>query len=593
MESFCFTVFGMVFCILLMIIYFPKKKINSLENKIYGIVIVINFISCLAETYSFILVSNGVDSYNLSYLLALKILFSCLLGWIYFFTLYILIVTVKGKMKEESIRQLIKNSILLFLLIVAIDVLLLPITVTKSEGGLLLPTGPAVNLIYGFVVICVIVMLFIFFKNIKNLANKKFIPLYLLIVSFGLIVLVQKLFPELLIINPAFVFITFVMYFTIENPDVKVIDELNKNRILVNRATEDKSNFLFLASNQLKAPIKNLEILSKEAIEMNNIDEIKEKLKEMNNLSQNLSLLVSNVLDISSLTNANIKMVNEKYNLELLIQKIRLIIEKKVNNNVEFRVNVTDTIPKYLYGDSKLLEQILISILENSIKYTKTGFIELRLNTIIKYDMARLIFTIEDSGLGMTTSKVNELLLNDSELTNDEIKRLDTNNVNMNTIKKLVSKLGGYFTIKSEVGKGTDIKVVIDQKIDNQEMIDVSNYTGKEKILIATKDKSLKNYLTNILDKKGYSIDTSVYSNDILDRIRINNKYKYIFIDDDMDKRALEVLKELEKDPKFNIKVIVMIDKSLNIVKDNFIKDGFYKCILKENIEQELEKVFD
>ena len=593
MESFCFTVFGMIFCILLMIIYFPKKKINSLENKIYGIVIIVNFISCLAETYSFILVTQGVESYNLSYLLALKILFSCLLGWIYFFTLYILIVTIKEKFKEEKLKQLIKNSILLFLLIVAIDVLLLPITVTKSEGGLLLPTGPAVNLIYGFVVICVIVMLVIFFKNIKNLANKKFIPLYLLIVSFGLIVLVQKLFPELLIINPAFVFITFVMYFTIENPDVKMIDELNKNRILVNRATEDKSNFLFLASNQLKEPIKNIEFLSKEAIETSNMNEVKERIKEINNLSQNLSILVNNVLDISSLTNANIKMVNDKYNLELLIQKIRLIIEKKVNKNVEFRVNITDTIPKYLYGDSKLLEQILISILENSIKYTKMGFIELRLNTIIKYDMARLIFTIEDSGLGMTTSKVNELLLNDSDLTNDEIKRLETNNVNMNTIKKLVSKLGGYFTIKSEVGKGTDIKVVIDQKTDSKEMIDAINFSEKDKILVATSDKSLKNHLTFLLDKKGYSIDTSVYSNDILDRVRISNQYKYIFIDDDMDKRALEVLKELKNNPKFNTKVVVMIDKSLNIVKDNLIKDGFFAVIIKENIEQELDKVLD
>ena len=592
MESFYFTSFGMVFCILLIIIYFSKKKINSLENKVYGYIVLVTFLSCLAETYSFILVKNGAGSYDFNYLISLKLLFSCFFAWIYFFTMYIILVTMGENKKEESVKQLMKNYILLFLLIIAIDVFFLPITVTKS-GEMLLPSGLAVNLIYTCVIICIGIMLFIFFKNIKNVNNKKFIPLYLLIASFVIMVLIQKLIPNLLIVNGSFVFITFVMYFTIENPDVKMIDELNKNRILVNKATEDKSNFLFLASNQLKDPIKNLENLSQEAIANNNIDEIKDKLKEINNLSQNLSLLVSNVLDISSLTNANIKMVNDKYNLELLIQKIKLLIEKKINNDIDFRVNITDTIPKYLYGDSKLLEQILISILENSIKYTKTGFIEMRLNTIIKYDMARLIFTIEDSGLGMTTSKVNELLLNDSELTSGEIKRLETNNVNMNTIKKLVSKLGGYFTIKSEVGKGTDIKVVIDQKIDSKEIIDVSNYTGKDKILVATNDKSLKNYMSSILDKKGYNIDTSVYSNDILDRVRINNNYKYIFIDDNMDKRALEVLKELKNNSKFNTKVIVMIDASLNIIKDSLVKDGFYDCVIKENIQEELERVLD
>ena len=88
MESFYFTVFGMVFCILLMIIYFPKKKVNYLENKIYGLIIVINFLSCLAETFTFVLVTSGVDPYDASYLFGLKILFSCLLGWIYFFTMY-------------------------------------------------------------------------------------------------------------------------------------------------------------------------------------------------------------------------------------------------------------------------------------------------------------------------------------------------------------------------------------------------------------------------------------------------------------------------------------------------------------------------
>lgn len=592
MESFYFTAFGMVFCILLMVIYFSKKKLNTLENKVYSYIVLVTFLSCIAETYSFILVQNGVDSYAFNYLISLKLLFSCFFAWVYFFTMYILMVTIGEKRKEESVKSMMKNSILFLLLIVAIDVFLLPITVTKV-GKMLLPSGPAVNFIYVCVVICILIMLGIFFKNIKNLNNKKFIPLYLLIVSFGIIVLIQKLVPNLLIINGAFVFITFVMYFTIENPDVKVIDELNKNRILVNKTTEEKSNFLFLASNQIKTPIYNLEKISKDAINIKNYEELKEKVKEINNLAQNLSLLVSNVLDISSLTNSNIKMVSEKYNLDNLIKKIELLEEKKINEKIEFRVNVSDTIPKYLYGDSKLLEQILISILENSIKYTKEGFIELRLNTITKYDMARLIFTIEDSGLGMTTSKVNELLLEDSELNEEELKRLNTNNVNMNTIKKLVSKLGGYFTIKSEVGKGTEVKIVVDQKIVEENKIDASNYTGREKILVATNNQSLKNQIIKILDEKDYTINTSAYSNDILDRVRLNNDYEYIFIDDSMDKRAIEILNKLKTNPKFNTKVIVMIDKSLDIIKNDLIKDGFYDCIFKEEIDKELERILD
>ena len=592
MESFYFTVFGMVFLILLMIIYFPKKKVNYLENKIYSYIIMVTFLSCLAETWSFILVQNGVDSYAFDYLLSLKLLFSCFLAWIYFFTMYILIVTLNEKVNENKMKQAIKNSILFLLLIIAIDVFFLPITVTKV-GGMLLPTGGAVNLIYSCVAICVIIMLVIFFKNIKNMRNKKFIPLYLLIVVFGIIVMVQKLFPELLIINAAFVFITFVMYFTIENPDVRMIDELNKNRILVNRTMEDKSNFLFLAASQIKRPIDEIKKIADDSINLHNVNELQDNFKEISNKTHNLSVLVNNVMDISSLSNANIKVINEKYNLKNLLTKINLLESKKVKENVEFRFNISDNIPEYLMGDSKLLEQILISIIENSIKYTKNGFIELRLNTIVKYDMVRMIFTIEDSGLGMTTSKVNELLMIDSDLTNEELKRLDTNNVNMNTIKKLVSKLGGYFTIKSEVNKGTEIKVVVDQKIITDTKFNLNNVTEKDKVLVATRNQELSHKLAYYLDKRGFSIETSIYSNDVLDRIRLKEEYSYIFIDDDMDKRAIEVLKELKKNPKFKINVIVMIDKDLEMIKEHFIEDGFTNYLLKDDVENELERVLN
>ena len=592
MESFYFTVVGMLFCILLMIIYFPKKKVNYLENKIYGLVIIINFLSCLAETYSFILVVKGVDSYNPSYLFALKILFSCFLGWIYFFTIYIIIVTLNDKKDEMFLKQLVKNSILLFLLIIAIDVLFLPITVT-NVGGMLLPSGPAVNLIYSFVLICALIMLFIFFKNLKNIRNKKFIPLYVLIIAFGVVFLVQNLFPDLLIINSALVFVTFVMYFTIENPDVKMIDELNKNRILVNKTVEDKSNFLFLASSQLKRPIDDIKEISSKSVNLKNDEELRENMKNICNLSHNLSILVNNVMDISNLSYSNIKMVSEKYNLKNLLAKIKLLEEKKIKNDVEFRFNISDNIPEYLNGDSKLLEQILISLIENSIKYTLKGFIEFRLNTIVKYDMARLIFTIEDSGLGMTTSKLNELLLQDTELRSEELKRLETNNVNMNTIKKLVSKLGGYFTIKSEVNKGTEVKVVIDQMIILDKKIDASNYIGKSKVLIASNNSDLFHELGYKLNNKGYDVETSIYSNDVMDRIRLGEKFEYIFLDDNSDKRALDVLKKLKVFPKFKTRVIVILDDDMYLIREHFIKDGFYNYIMKNDLDKELERVLN
>ena len=589
MESFYFTVFGLIFCVLLMVIYFPKKKVNSLENKIYGVIIIVTLLSCLTETYSFILVQKGVSSYDMSYLLSLKLLFSGFLAWIYFFTIYIYIVSVNNKKSEESLKQFIKNSILLYFLIVAIDVFFLKITVNQV-GGMLLPSGSAVNFLYLCGAICIFSMLFIFFKNIKAMKNKKFVPLYLLIVMFGVVVAVQKIFPELLTINAAFVFITFVMYFTIENPDLKIIEELNKNRLLINQIMEEKSNFLFLASNQIKKPIKDIQELSDQTINLNSLEDIKTHVKEISNLSHNLSVLTDNVMDISSLSMTNIKVVNDKYCFPNFIQKIKLMEEKKVPKNVEFLVNMSETVPKYVYGDSKLLEQVLVSLIENAISYTKEGFIELRISVIVKYDMCRFVITIADSGIGMSIDKVNELLLVDEEMSDEELERLETKNININVIKKVVSKLGGYFTLKSDLERGTEVKVVLDQRIE-PEFVNVNNYVKKEKVLVASKDIEFLKSITKLIEKKGYGVETSIYANDVIDRIRLHEEYDVIFLDDKLDIRALETLKILKDKFKLNIPVVIMLDKDMEMIKEHFKEDGFSDYLLKDNISIEINRI--
>ena len=104
-------------------------------------------------------------------------------------------------------------------------------------------------------------------------------------------------------------------------------------------------------------------------------------------------------------------------------------------------------------------------------------------------------------------------------------------------------------------------------------------------------NQELSHQLSYLLDKHGYAIETSIYSNDILDRIRLKEEYTYIFIDDDMDKRAIEVLNNLKSNFKFKTNMIVMIDKDLEMIKDHFIKDGFTNYLIKDNVESELERV--
>ena len=591
MINIVFLVTGFMFILLLLLIFYSKKFIKTIENRYFRLLAIINLIGYLVELILQLSIRNLGPNEMLP-LVVNRIYLSFYFIYFGIFTIYTFIISFNknsGEIYKKRI-SIAKKIILSSIIIGSILVFILPQKIFY-DGLKMYSYGVAVDVVkYGlflYVFVCMMLLLL----NTKHLNDKKYYPIFLVILLLIINGVIQTVDPSIVIGLMVGTFVCYTMFFTIENPDVKMINELNKNRELVNKTFEDKSNFLFITSNQLKTPLKKIEEISRDCIDKNKGD--MENIRDINNLSNNLLFQVNNVMDISSLTYSNIKVINEKYNLNILLNKIRLSEENKVKDGVKFNVNVNELVPKYLYGDSKLLEQVIISLVENAIKYTNSGFIDFNVDCIVKYDMCRLIFTVEDSGLGMTIDKVNELLLVDSELSDEEVKRLDTKNININTIKKLVNKLGGYFTIKSEVGKGTEIKVVVDQKIESDEKINFNNYSNVSKVLVASSNLEFTNHLLKIFDKRGYAIDTSAYSNDILDKVRLNNNYSYIFIDDAMDKRAIEILKELKKNPKFNTKVIVMIDKSLELIKDDLIKDGFNDVIFKENIDKELERILN
>lgn len=591
MMNIVFLVTGFMFISFLLIIFYSKKFIKTTENRYFSSLAKINLVGYIIElTLQLSIRSMGPN--ELIPMVINRIYLSFYFIYFGIFTIYTFVISLNQSNEELYKKRiiLVKRMIASSIVLGSILVFILPQTIFY-DGLKMYSYGIAVDVVkYGlfmYVFVCMLLLLL----NTRHLNDKKYYPIFIVILLLIINGIIQTIDPSIVIGIMVGTFVCYTMYFTIENPDVKMINELNKNRELVNKTFEDKSNFLFVTSNQLKSPLKKIEEISRSCIENN--DSNIESIRDINNLSNNLLFQVNNVMDISSLTYSNIKVINDKYNLNILLNKIRLSEENKVKEGVKFNLNINELVPKYLYGDSKLLEQVLISLVENAIKYTYEGFIDLNVDCIVKYDMCRLIFTIEDSGLGMTIDKINELLLIDNELSDEELKRLDTKNININTIKKLVAKLGGYFTIKSEVGKGTEMKVVVDQKIESENNINLKNVSTNQKILLASSNNDLTNHILKNLDKRGYSIDTSTYTNDILDRVRLNNDYEYIFIDDSMDKRAIEILKKLKTNPKFNTKVIVMIDKSLDIIKNDLIKDGFYDCIFKEEIDKELERILD
>ena len=587
--GFTFSTCSLFYSILLTIMYFSKKRLNRVENKIYGSLIICNLIGVILAVSCYYTINNMDNMPFLNYIVS-KSLLIYYLAWITIFTIYVFVISYQKKVRNEeeknkNIKKISKLFTILFFLI-TILVCILPLYF-HNTNGIIYSYGPSANLLYVVIPLYIISFFLYMVKNLKYLRSKEYIPLFVFILIGTVVTIIQKLNPGLLLMTAMETFITMLMYFTIENPDVKMIAELNKNRSLINRTLQEKSNFLFVASNKVTNPLKKIIDITNDT--NGTKQELEEKVKEVNNLSRCLSFTVNNIMNVSTMDSNNIKVYNNSYNPRLLIEKIKLKKEKEVSNNIDLRFNISNTLPNTLYGDKTLLEIVIESLINNAIKNTKEGFIEVTLDVIVKYDMYRIIFVVEDSGCGMSIDKVNYLLTIDEELNEEELKRLDTNDVNINTIKKIIKKMGGYFTLKSEDKKGSEVKFVLDQKIENPIKL---NLNSNNEILVASNNLELTNKIAKILENKDYIVDNSIYANDIFDKIKSGEKYKYIIIDDSIEERALPILNKLKNINGFKTPVIVILNDDTSFIKKHFLEDGFSDYILKSNIKEDIERIF-
>ena len=556
-----------IFSFTLNLIFFFRKHIKTKETKIFSYLLVVNFIGLIVELVC-AYIGYNYETNNLFAHIFTKIYLIYLMTYLFIMTLYVY--SIAYMKKNEDYYNKLKLISYVIYAIFCLVVLLLPI---KTEAGF--ATGYSVSFVYIVSTLCMMIWLIPIVKNFKLISKKKIIPFFCLMVFMSLVALLQKIYPTLTLITVMEFFVIFIMYHTIENPDLKIIEELKKNRSLTSKSYIEKSNFLFRMSAEVRKPIENIKELNDYNLDSNDIKEIKENSKEIDLNLRNANFTINNVLDVTSLDTKNINITNNKYNIYKLLKEIKLRESKKINN-IRFEFNISENLPEYLYGDSIRLKNILMCILDKSIERTNTGFIEVNVNSINKYDICRLIITIEDSSLPLSLEEINSILDNDKEI--------DENNITIYDINKLINMMNGNLMIKSE--EGNEFLLSIDSKILNPKTEEITNDT--DILFISNNNKLLKNL--EILFNE-YTSNSVLNGIDAIDLIRAGENYNLILIDDVMKPiSGLETLKKL-RSLDINIPCIIMLDKDKEHIKNHYIKDGFIDYILKDDLKNEMERV--
>ena len=568
------TIISFFYSVLLMIAYFSKDKIKTLENKVYSKLIIINFIGIILELFCTIFAGYAKD-YLVFYTILNKLFLVELTIWCSVFSVYVFLISskkekneLKSYLKKVSIFHIVIDVITMFLIFV------LPVQFNINDLGYVMYSyGPSVNIVFISSTLYIILMFTCLIRNFKNIKNKKYLPIYVYMVIGVLVGIVQKLHPEILAFTSMEAFITVIMYFTIENPDKKLLEEIHTSKKIADAANEDKSMLIYNMMNEVKSIASDINKSSEVILNSNNLEENRFFAREIISSNNKLYSMANNIYNIDVIDDINVKTVKNKYNIKLLLKEVisknKELFEDK---DISFRFNIDSNLPNTLYGDSINLKNVLNTIIGNSYKYTDKGYVELSVNAIFKKDIVRLIIKIEDSGIGIKAEDLD--------------KCLNKNTKDQNSLygaRKTINIMGGNLLISSEYNKGTIVTIILDQKIytdSNKDNYD--NYVNNKKILIIDDNNSSIKLISKILDKHNILYDSSNLGKEALDRIRKGDKYDLILLDEDMPyMNGISVMNKFNKIKGFDTKVI-LFTKNSNIIYDDIYKDsGFSDYIIK------------
>ena len=587
----------LVYCILLIVVYFNKKRYNSFENKIYSSLIITNFIGLIID------ISLGIISAKYFEYQALTVVFTkfyllYFVTWISLFTFYIMTISSNTNSSFSKFRRRKRNKILLItFIIVAIVIYMLPVRFSITDKGIH-SYGDGTTLAYIVSGLAILVCITTFLKNIRLKSAKKYSPVLIFMFLGTIVTLVQLANPTLILIPAMETFITFLMYFTIENPDVKMIEEYHKAKEISDNANEDKTMFLYNMTNDIRSITRDINRNTDEAInEMSNkkIDKeyINECLRGIKEDTARFTTMTNEILDVDSIDSASIKVYDEKYNIKILLRRlITLYDDKCKEKDLVFRSNIDSTLPEYLYGDSLGLKNVLTSILDNSVKYTDKGYVELSVNTIIKNDIARLIITIQDSGIGILPDELETIFYkNRGEIDGSNIKS------NLYTAKKLITLMGGTIVATSDYNGGTTMKIVLDQKIGDVNTDNLNRFEksyDKKRILLVDDNISTNKIVSKLLKDTNIELDYVGLGKEALDKIRNKEKYDLILLDEVMDPLdGKTVMKKFKDIRNFNTTVILLTRNNEYEYNEEYLKYGFNGYLLKPINKSKLLEIID
>ncbi|MBR6690548.1 MAG: response regulator [Bacilli bacterium] len=557
--------------------------------------IVIQLLESIVETIIYYIAYTSNNMFFIIFLNNFVCSFYVLWVWLFYRYLFYIAYENKHKYKFKKLEkfEFVLNTIAIVIIFLS------PINI-MNENGVMYSYGMKPNVTYIICAIWFLCSIIVTLTNIKNLNNKKYIPLWTLLSLAGIIFAIRTIDPSIIIIPFALTFINLVMYFTIENPDVKMINELELAKNMAEKANRAKSDFLSSMSHEIRTPLNAIVGLSECIKNSDDIEEIHEDANDVVMASNNLLEIVNGILDISKIEADKMEIIESNYNPIEVFKELTTITETRIGEKeIDLRCNFAEDLPNTLYGDKGKLKQIITNMLSNAVKYTEKGHIDFNVNCINEKDKCKLQIIISDTGKGIKPEQMDKIFNKFERAEEDKNSTIEGTGLGLAITKSLVEMMGGKILVHSTYGQGSKFTVFLEQKYSKVEekakvVKDEKISYSDKKVLIVDDNKLNIKVASKVLSEFEFNIDSADSGFSAIEKIENNEHYDIIFMDIMMPKLSgVETLKKLKEIDNFNTPIVALTADAMEGKSTKYIEVGFNDYLSKPINKQELKRVLN
>ena len=589
---------GLIINIVLLVIY--RLKVTNLrkENRIYFNMISDAFVLtffCLIAVY---LIYINYDT-NLI-LLANRIECIAIVNYFANLLLYVSYLTKSDNEKNKKIFNIVNITLTLLVLFMPLE---LKVT---NDLNYMVTVGPAIAVTSIAAALALICIFYISLKYKKQIEGK-LVPIVSLLVFFLIVLITRAIVPEFICLEFFANVALLLMMFTIENPDLKMIQELEEARKRADNANKAKSDFLSSMSHEIRTPLNAIVGLSEDMKDRSVCpDSMKEDLNDIIDASHTLLEIVGNIMDINKIESEKMEIVEVSYNFKEEISSLARVQSIRIKDKkIDYKINISEDIPYELIGDKQHVKEIINNLLSNAIKYTDEGIVSMNITCFNSNDICNLEIEVYDTGRGIKKEDLNRLYNKFDRLDVEKNSTIEGTGLGLAITKKLVELLNGTINVESEYGEGTKFNVIIPQRIGNNTSKDeqvitnnIIDYSDKKILIVDDNKLNIKVAKRNIEDLNFKEIDECYNGLECLEKIKNGKKYDIILMDIMMPTMDGEqVLKELKNIKDFDTPVIALTADAIAGSDEKYKNEGFVdyvsKPFNKDTIKLKIDSIFE